>query len=111
MGSQGSLALLFISPLHIKAKLGYSDSSPDGFPDNGNPFPLGGSMVEIIAGSLLLGMSIFLVIINWMIYKVTVNMLKVTVDIHDKTIDLFEYTKKTYEVLGGDEGVDKIFGR
>ena len=105
MESQGNLALIFVPPLNVKAELGYSDSSPDGFPDNGNPFTLGGSMVEIIAGSILLCISMFLAIINWKIYTVTVNMLEVTIEIHHKTMDLFKYTKKTYEVLGGEAGL------
>jgi len=62
-------------------------------------------MLEIIAVSLLLIISIFLAIINWRIFTVTVLMLEVTIDIHHKTIDLFKYTKKTYEVLGGEEGL------
>ena len=71
----------------------------------GNPFLIGGTMIEIIAGSILLCVSVFLAIINWKIYNVTVEMLQVTVEIHHKTIDLFKYTKKTYEVLGGEEGL------
>jgi len=35
-------------------------------------------------------------------------MLKVTIDIHYRTIDLLQYTKKTYEVLGGEEGLTAV---
>jgi len=62
-------------------------------------------MLEIIAIVFLLLISIFLAVINWKIYEVTVKMLEVTIDIHYKTIHLFNYTKKTYEVLGGEEGL------
>ena len=62
-------------------------------------------MLEIIAIGFLLLISIFLAVINWQIYLVTVKMLEVTIEIHRKTIDLFKYTKKTYEVLGGEEGL------
>ena len=62
-------------------------------------------MLEIIAVSLLLIISIFLAIINWRIFTVTVLMLEVTIDIYHKTENLFTYTKKTYEVLGGEEGL------
>ena len=62
-------------------------------------------MLDIIAVGLLLIITIFLVIINWKIYLVTIELLKVTIDIHSKTIDLFIYTRKTYEILGGDGGL------
>ena len=62
-------------------------------------------MLEVIAVSLLLIISIFLAIVNWKIYEVTVHMLEVTIDIHHQTRELFKYTKKTYEVLGGEEGL------
>jgi len=62
-------------------------------------------MLEIIAIGSLLIISIFLAVINWKIFIVTVKMLEVTIDIHHKTIALFTYTKKTYEVLGGEEGL------
>jgi len=62
-------------------------------------------MLEVIAVSLLLIISVFLAVINWKIYQVTVDMLQVTIDIHNKTRELFKYTKKTYEVLGGEEGL------
>ena len=65
-------------------------------------------MVEVIVGSILLCISLFLAFINWKIYKVTVVMLKVTIDIHYRTIDLLQYTKKTYEVLGGEEGLTAV---
>jgi hypothetical protein len=35
-------------------------------------------------------------------------MLSVTIDIYVQTLELLNYTKKTYEVLGGEEGVDKL---
>ena len=62
-------------------------------------------MLEIIAIGFLLLISIFLAVINWQIYLVTVKMLEVTIEIHHKTLDLYKYTKKTYEVLGGEEGL------
>jgi len=62
-------------------------------------------MIEIMAGSTLLGISLFLAIINWKIYKVTVEMLKVTVDIHYRTLDLLKCTQKTYQILGGEDGL------
>ena len=62
-------------------------------------------MLEVIVVSLLLIISVFLAVINWKIYQVTVDMLQVTIDIHNKTRELFKYTKKTYEVLGGEEGL------
>ena len=65
-------------------------------------------MLEIIAIGILLIISIFLAVINWKIFVVTVKMLEVTIEIHHKTIDLFKYTKKTYEVLGGEEGLTNL---
>jgi len=65
-------------------------------------------MLEILAVSSLLGISIFLAFINWKIYLVTVEMLEVTINIHSITRDLFTYTKKTYEVLGGEEGLTTV---
>ena len=40
----------------------------------------------------------------WLLY-VNYKLLQVTKDIHNKTRELFKYTKKTYEVLGGEEGL------
>ena len=57
-------------------------------------------MLEILAVGLLLIISIFLAFINWRIYKVTLEMLDVTISIYFKTINLYDYTKKTYEILG-----------
>ena len=62
-------------------------------------------MLEILAVGLLLIISIFLAFINWRIYKVTLDMLGVTIDIYYKTINLLDYTKQTYEILGGGEGL------
>jgi len=62
-------------------------------------------MLEILAVGLLLIISIFLAFINWRIYKVTLEMLDVTIAIYLRTINLFDYTKKTYEILGGGEGL------
>tara|TARA_B000000460_G_scaffold244216_1_gene214061 strand:+ start:2670 stop:2927 length:258 start_codon:yes stop_codon:yes gene_type:complete len=62
-------------------------------------------MLEIIALGFLLIISLFLAVVNWRIFLVTVKMLDVTIEIHHKTIDLLEYTKKTYDVLGGEEGL------
>jgi len=62
-------------------------------------------MIEGIVVGLLLLISLFLAFINWKIYQVTLDMLEVTIDIYYKTINLLDYTKKTYEVLGGEEGL------
>ena len=60
-------------------------------------------MLEVIVVGLLLIISVFLAVINWKIYQVTMDMLQVTIDIYSKTRELCKYTKKTYEVLGGEE--------
>ena len=65
-------------------------------------------MLEILAVGLLLIISIFLAFINWRIYKVTLEMLNVTISIYFKTINLYDYTKKTYEILGGEEGLTNL---
>lgn len=65
-------------------------------------------MLEILAVGLLLIISIFLAFINWRIYKVTLEMLDVTISIYFKTINLYDYTKKTYEILGGEEGLTNL---
>ena len=62
-------------------------------------------MLELLIVGFLLIISVFLAFINWRIYKVTLEMLNVTVDIYHKTGTLLTYTKKTYEVLGGEEGL------
>jgi hypothetical protein len=69
-------------------------------------------MVELFVVGLILIVtlliSMFLAMVNWKIYIVTVKMLSVTIDIYVQTLELLNYTKKTYEVLGGEEGVDKL---
>jgi len=69
-------------------------------------------MVEIfVVGVILivtLLISMFLAIVNWKIYIVTVKMLAVTIDIYVQTLDLLKYTQKTYEVLGGEEGLTNL---
>lgn len=69
-------------------------------------------MVELFVVGLILIVtlliSMFLAMVNWKIYIVTVKMLSVTIDIYVQTLELLNYTKKTYEVLGGEEGVDKF---
>jgi len=69
-------------------------------------------MVEIFVVGLILIVtlliSMFLAIVNWKIYIVTVKMLAVTIDIYVQTLDLLKYTKKTYEVLGGEEGLTNL---
>ena len=62
-------------------------------------------MLELLIIVFLLIISGFLAFINWRIYQVTLEMLSVTVDIFHKTVNLLNYTKKTYEVLGGEEGL------
>lgn len=62
-------------------------------------------MLELLIVGFLLIISVFLAYINWRIYQVTLEMLGVTVDIFHKTVSLLSYTKKTYEVLGGEEGL------
>ena len=62
-------------------------------------------MLELLFVGFLLIISVFLAYINWRIYQVTLEMLGVTVDIFHKTGTLLTYTKKTYEVLGGAEGL------
>jgi hypothetical protein len=62
-------------------------------------------MFELLLVGFLLIISVFLAFINWRIYQVTLEMLNVTVDIYHKTVHLMDYTKKTYEVLGGEEGL------
>ena len=65
-------------------------------------------MLEILVVGLLLIISIFLAFINWRIYKVTLEMLDVTIAIYLRTINLSDYTKKTYEILGGEEGLTNL---
>jgi hypothetical protein len=78
----------------------------------GEPIYFRRSMVELFVVGLILIVtlliSMFLAIVNWKIYIVTVKMLSVTIDIYVQTLELLNYTKKTYEVLGGEEGVDKF---
>jgi len=62
-------------------------------------------MLELLFVGFLLIISVFLAYINWRIYQVTLEMLDVTVDIYHKTVHLTDYTKKTYEILGGEEGL------
>ena len=60
-------------------------------------------MVELFVVGLILIVtlliSMFLAIVNWKIYIVTVRMLRVTIDIYVQTLELLKYTKKTYEAL------------
>lgn len=69
-------------------------------------------MVELFVVGLILIVtlliSMFLAIVNWKIYIVTVKMLLVTIDIYVQTLELLNYTKKTYEVLGGEEGLTNL---
>ena len=69
-------------------------------------------MVELFVVGLILIVtlliSMFLAIVNWKIYIVTVKMLAITIDIYVQTLELLQYTKKTYEVLGGEEGLTSL---
>ena len=69
-------------------------------------------MVELFVVGLILIVtlliSMFLAIVNWKIYIVTVRMLRVTIDIYVQTLELLKYTKKTYEILGGEDGLTNL---
>lgn len=69
-------------------------------------------MIELFVVGLILIVtlliSICLAVVNWKIYLVTVRMLTVTIDIYVQTLELLKYTKKTYETLGGEEGLTNL---